>query len=79
MFSAFVGGSAAAETVQEFYSGRTVTILVGFGPGGGYDLTARLVSAHLGRHIPGNPTVIVQNMPGAASVKATNYLYNATP
>ena len=79
MVSAVAGGSATAETIQEFYSGRTVTILVGFGPGGGYDLTARLVSAHLGRHISGHPTVVVQNMPGAASVKAANYLYNATP
>lgn len=70
--------AAAADAVADFYAGRTVTIVVGFGPGGGYDLYARLVAEQLGRHIPGRPTVIVKNMPGSASVKAANYVFNAT-
>jgi tripartite-type tricarboxylate transporter receptor subunit TctC len=66
---------ARADTVADFYKGRTVTLIVGYGPGGGYDLFARLMARHLGRHIPGNPAVVVQNMPGAGSLRATNYLY----
>ena len=64
---------------QESFAGRTVTIAVGFGPGGGYDLYARLLARHLGRHLPGQPTVIVSNMPGAASVRAANYIANVAP
>src|SRR5215469_16398859 len=64
-----------AEPVADFYRGRTVTLIVGYGPGGGYDLFARLMARHLGRHIPGNPSVVVQNMPGAGSLRATNFLY----
>lgn len=67
---------AAQETVEDFYSGKTVTIYVGFGPGGGYDLYARLVSEFLGRHIRGNPEVIVENMPGAGGRTAIQFLYN---
>jgi tripartite-type tricarboxylate transporter receptor subunit TctC len=67
--------SAHAQSVEEFYRGKTVTILVGFTAGGGYDLYARLLGRHIGRHIPGNPTVVVQNMPGAGSMKATQYVY----
>jgi tripartite-type tricarboxylate transporter receptor subunit TctC len=66
---------ARAQTAEEFYRGRTVTILVGFTAGGGYDLYARLLGRHIGQHIPGNPTVVVQNMPGAGSMKATQYVY----
>ena len=54
-------------------------IVVGFGPGGGYDLYAREVGRFLGRHLPGNPTVVVQNMVGAGSLKSVNFLYNAAP
>src|SRR6478609_1730407 len=64
-----------AQSVEDFYHGKTVTILVGFSAGGGYDLYARLLGRHIGRHIPGNPTVVVQNMPGAGSMKATQYVY----
>jgi tripartite-type tricarboxylate transporter receptor subunit TctC len=73
--------AAAAETpsVESFYRGRTVTIVVGYSVGGGYDALARVLAAHLGRHIPGNPSVIVQNMPGAGSLRAANYLYVAAP
>jgi tripartite-type tricarboxylate transporter receptor subunit TctC len=66
---------ARAQTAEEFYRGRTITILVGFTAGGGYDLYARLLGRHIGKHIPGNPTVVVQNMPGAGSMKATQYVY----
>ncbi len=66
---------ARADPVEDFYRGRTVTILVGFTAGGGYDLYARLLGRHIGRHIPGNPTVVVQNMPGAGSMKAVQYVY----
>src|SRR5215510_9928607 len=59
--------AAAAESVQDFYAGRQVTVIVGSGAGGGYDLQARLMARHLGKHIPGNPTFIVQNMPGPAA------------
>ncbi len=71
--------ASAADPVAEFYAGKTVRVLVGFGPGGGYDLYARTLARHLGRHIPGEPTVVAQNMPGAGSLKVVNYLYNAAP
>jgi len=60
---------------QPFYEGKTVRIIVGFAAGGGYDTYARLLSRHLGRHIPGNPTLIVDNMPGAGSLIAANQLF----
>jgi tripartite-type tricarboxylate transporter receptor subunit TctC len=61
---------------QAPFAGKTVTILVGYTPGGGYDRVARIVARHLGRHLPGNPAVVVQNMPGANSIVAANHLYN---
>lgn len=73
----FAATQAQAASVADFYKGKTFTILVGFSAGGGFDLYARVIAAHLGRHIPGNPTVIVQNMPGAGSYKAASYLFNA--
>ena len=66
--------SAAAQT--DFYAGKQITLIVGASAGGGYDTQARLVARHIGRHIPGNPIVVVQNMPGAGSLAATNYIYN---
>ena len=66
----------AADAVADFYRGRTVQVIVGYGPGGGYDLYARTLARSLGKHIPGNPTVVAQNMPGAGGLKAANYLYN---
>ena len=71
--------AAAAESVQDFYAGRQVTVIVGSGAGGGYDLQARLMARHLGKHIPGNPTFIVQNMPGAGSLAAANHIANTAP
>jgi tripartite-type tricarboxylate transporter receptor subunit TctC len=64
----------AADAVADFYKGKTVTILVGYGAGGGYDIYARVVAQFLGKHIPGQPTVIVQNMPGAGGLKAARYM-----
>src|ERR1700675_4356524 len=64
--------AAAAE--DEFFKGKTVTIVVGYSVGGGYDQYARALARHLGRRIPGNPSVLVQNMPGAASLTAVRYL-----
>jgi tripartite-type tricarboxylate transporter receptor subunit TctC len=67
---------AAAQSVADFYKGKQVVLIVGAASGGGYDLQGRLLARHIGKHIPGNPTVIVQNMPGAGSLQATNHLYN---
>jgi len=61
---------------QEFYANKTIRIVVGFSPGGGMDIYARAIGRHLGRNIPGNPSVIVENMPGAGSLIAANHLYN---
>jgi tripartite-type tricarboxylate transporter receptor subunit TctC len=72
-------GPACADGVEGFYKGRSLTLLVGHSVGGGYDLYARLLSRFLGRHIPGHPTVVVQNMPGAGGLRAANYLYAAAP
>jgi hypothetical protein len=70
---------ATAQSVRDFYAGKQITVIVGAGAGGGYDLQARLMARHLGKHIPGNPTFIVQNMPGAGSLAAANHIYNAAP
>src|SRR3954468_2702295 len=74
-----VASPARAQSVEEFYRGRSITVLVGFTAGGGYDLYARLLGRHIGRHIPGKPSVVVQNMPGAGSMKATQYVYGVAP
>ena len=64
---------------QEFYKGKTVTIYVGFEPGASYDFYGRLLARHIGKHLPGNPTVIVSSMPGAGGLRAANYLFSAAP
>jgi tripartite-type tricarboxylate transporter receptor subunit TctC len=71
--------AARADAVEDFYTGKTMTVIVGADAGGGYDAQARLMSRHLGRFIPGHPTMIVQNMPGAGSLLAANNLYNIAP
>src|SRR5687768_13004925 len=58
------------------YEGKTARIVVGYSPGGGYDATARILARHLPKHIPGKPNIIVQNMPGANSIIAANFVYN---
>jgi len=70
---------AHAQSVEDFYRNRAITILVGFTAGGGYDLYARLLGRHMGRHVLGNPTILVQNMPGAGSLKATQFVYSVAP
>jgi tripartite-type tricarboxylate transporter receptor subunit TctC len=70
---------ALAQAGGEALAGKTVTMVIGFGPGGGYDQWGRAVARHIGRHLPGNPAVVPQNMPGAGSLLATNHLYNAAP
>lgn len=69
----------AQSAVADFYRGKDITLLVGYGPGGGYDITARLLARYLGKYIPGNPNVVVQNMPGAGSMRAANYTYVNAP
>ena len=81
-FLAGLGGAGpglAADSVEAFYKGKTMQLLIGFGAGGGYDLYGRAVARHLGRFIPGNPTLVPQNMTGAGSVRAASSLYNAAP
>jgi tripartite-type tricarboxylate transporter receptor subunit TctC len=68
-----------AEPVADFYRGKTMKMIIGYGPGGGYDLYGRLAAEFLSRHIPGNPTIIPENMPGGGSLKAILYLYNVAP
>jgi tripartite-type tricarboxylate transporter receptor subunit TctC len=70
---------AMAQFVAEFYRGKTISVVVGNSAGGGYDLNARLLARHMGRHIPGNPALIVQNMPGAGGVSAARYIYSVAP
>jgi tripartite-type tricarboxylate transporter receptor subunit TctC len=66
---------ARADPIADFYKGRTVTLIVSASAAGGYDTLARTIARHLGRHVPGNPTFIVRNMPGAGGLTAANYLY----
>jgi tripartite-type tricarboxylate transporter receptor subunit TctC len=82
--AALVAGFAAVAFItsaraDDFYKGKTVNIVVGFTPGGGFDANARLLSRHIGKHIPGAPTVIVQNMPGAASLTSVQYVNTVAP
>src|SRR5215218_743939 len=64
---------------QDSLAGKSVTLIIGFGAGGGYDLWGRLVGRHIGKHLPGNPTVVPQNMPGAGSYVAASHIYGAAP
>jgi tripartite-type tricarboxylate transporter receptor subunit TctC len=77
--AAGMAGASAQSDVEAFYRGRAVTIVVAVGPGGPFGLRAQVLSQFLGRHTPGNPTVVVQYMPGAGGRVAANYLYNAAP
>lgn len=71
--------AATADPVADFYQGKRITMGVGSEPGGGYDAYARLVTRHVGRLIPGNPSFVVQNMPGGGGLRVTNHLYNVAP
>jgi tripartite-type tricarboxylate transporter receptor subunit TctC len=70
---------ARAQPVADFYRGKSITMLIGYTSGGGYDIYARVLSKHLGKHIAGNPSIVPQNMPGAGSLRVANFLYNAAP
>lgn len=72
-------GAIAQQSVADFYKGKTVSIVMGTGPGGSYDLYGRLVANHYGKHIPGNPNMIVEHMPGAGGATAANFMFGAGP
>jgi tripartite-type tricarboxylate transporter receptor subunit TctC len=74
-----LSASAAADDVADFYKGKTISFVVSTDAGGGYDIYARPLSRHMGKHIPGNPTIVVQNMVGAGGMRATNHLYTVAP
>ncbi len=81
LYSALLAGSSTwsqvlgSENVEEFYRGKQIRLIIGEGPGGGYDTYARLLGDHLGKFIPGNPKIVAQNMPGAGTLRATNHIY----
>jgi len=72
-------GVASAQSVADFYRGKTITVYIGYGPGGGYDLYARTLARHIVKHIPGNPKTMPSNMPGASSMVLSNYLARVAP
>lgn len=78
-----VAGSTAlparAQSVEEFYRGKTINLIIGYSVGGGYDLYGRLLSRHIGKHIPGRPSVVPQNLTGAGSLRAAQFLYSVAP
>ena len=71
--------SAQAQNVEEFYRGKSVSLAIGFSAGGGYDLYARHLARYMGEHIPGKPTIVPQNMAGAGSLRAANYIFSVAP
>ena len=68
---------ASVHAQEPFYKGKTIRLIVGLAPGGGYDLYSPVIARHMGKHIPGNPTIVVDNMTGAGSVIAANHMYQA--
>ena len=74
-----VATGAHADSVADFYKGKDITINIGYGAGGGYDTTTRIFARHFGKHVPGKPNIIVQNMPGAGSMIAANHSFNIAP
>lgn len=75
----FASTNAGAQTTAEFYKGKSIELHIGYSAGGGYDVYARLLARHMGKHIPGNPQIVPKNTPGAGSLRATNWLYAAAP
>lgn len=78
-FAAALAGPARSQTVEEFYKGRSMPLIIGFSAGSGYDIYARLLARYMGKYIPGNPTIVPQNMPGAGSQRAAQYIYSVAP
>src|SRR3982751_2506184 len=70
---------ARGPDVAEVFKRNRINLIVSYGPGGGYDIYARVLARHMSKHIPGNPPIVVQNMPGAGSLRGTNFLYNVAP
>jgi tripartite-type tricarboxylate transporter receptor subunit TctC len=79
MFAVLLAMPARADAISDFYRGKELRLIISSTVGGGYDLYARTISRHLGQHIPGNPTVIPQNMPGAGGIAAANHIYSIAP
>jgi len=79
VIGAGLAAMAQAQPVGDFYKGRQITLIIGGGPGDGYDTHARLLARHISRHIPGEPGIVPQNMPGAGSLTAVNHVYNVAP
>ena len=79
MWTAETGKIVQRREQEEFYKGRSVTMLVGSDAGGGYDTYSRVLGRHMGKHISGNPNIIPKKMPGAGPINASNYLYNVHP
>jgi tripartite-type tricarboxylate transporter receptor subunit TctC len=77
--AALAAPPARAQDVAEFYKRNRINLIVSYGPGGGYDVYARVLARHMSKHIPGNPPIVVQNMPGAGSLRGTNFIYNVAP
>jgi tripartite-type tricarboxylate transporter receptor subunit TctC len=71
--------AGAADSVADFYRGKSLRLIIGSAPGGAYDIAGRIIATHMGRHIPGAPTIVVEDMPGAASLVMANYFYNRAP
>jgi tripartite-type tricarboxylate transporter receptor subunit TctC len=78
-FLLLMQAAALAQSPEQFYRGKQVTMVIGYPAGSGYDIYARLLAAHIGRHIPGQPNIVPQNMPAAGSLAATNYIYTRAP
>src|SRR5258706_5484505 len=79
ILAALACGAALADPIEDFYRGKTVTIIVGFSPGGTYDATARLLAKDMPEHMPGKPAMLVQNLLGAGAINAVLHLYNSAP
>ena len=79
LLAGWPSAALSQQSVEEFYRGRKIDLVIGYSPGGTYDLYARLVARHLGRHIPGKPLIVPRNMPGAGSRTAATWLYNIAP
>jgi len=78
VFGLFILQDPPASAQENFFKGKTIRLIVGLAPGGGFDTYSRVIARHMGKHIPGNPTMVVENMPGAASLLAANYVYKAS-
>src|ERR1700689_3169150 len=74
-----LASAAQAQSPADFYKGKNVELYIGYSVGGGYDLYSRGLARHIGRHIPGNPTIVVKNMEGAGSLRLANWLYRVAP